>query len=149
MKNHRPGDDGSPGVHLPSTRVLFSCRRSKISLEEGFTCLSVTKRRTSHPEHPQNFFSGFGCGEQWCSSCYFEALKAQTSTGVQAFLVVVMLAPPSGHKCFSVRVLNRPEMEPSALADEGLLIEQFQISGTLLHRQLGGEESLFSWIKVD
>ncbi|TNN01032.1 hypothetical protein fugu_012278 [Takifugu bimaculatus] len=123
------------------------------------------KRRTSHPEHPQkNLFSGVGCGEQmllnlWCSSCYFypsmmethwtEALKAQTYTGEQEFLVVVMLAPPSGQKCFSVTVLNRLELEPSARADEGLLIEQFQISGTLLHRQLGGEESLFSWIKVD
>lgn len=76
-----------------------------------------------------------------------EGLKAQADTGVQEFLVVVMLAPPSGHKCSSVTVLNRPEMEASA--DEGLLIEQFQISGTLLHRQLGGEESLFSRIKLD
>lgn len=70
-----------------------------------------------------------------------EALKAQTYTAVQDFLVAVMLAPPSGHKCFSVTVLNRPELEPSA--DEGLLVEQFQIR-TLLHRQSGGEEPLFS-----
>lgn len=62
-----------------------------------------------------------------------EALKAQTYTGVQDFLVVVVLAPPSG---FSVTVLNRLKLEPSALADEGLLIEQFQISGTLLHRRI-------------
>lgn len=55
--------------------------------------------------------------------------------GVQDVLVLVMLAPPSGQKCFSVTVLNRPELEPSALADEGLLIEQFQISRTRLHRQ--------------
>lgn len=33
-------------------------------------------------------------------SHWTEALKAQTYTGVRDLPVVVMLAPPSGHKCF-------------------------------------------------